>query len=242
MEIAVDRDARILGLRGRLIHDHGAYTARGVNVPYSSAAALTLPYVVPAYHLDIVLAVTNKVAVTPVRGAGQPQARLRHGAAARQGGARTRSRPCRGAPPQSRPARGDALCDPAHHPRRHAGGARQRRLSGLPGRSAGTRRLERVPRAPTGLPRRGPAHRHGARQLCRRDRARSVRTGQRAHRRKRPHPCRQRCHRHGPEHQDDAGASRRRRARRRYEQYHRRDRRFRGDRARHRRLSTAGRR
>jgi carbon-monoxide dehydrogenase large subunit len=73
MEIAVDRDARILGLRGRLIHDHGAYTARGVNVPYGSAAALTLPYVVPAYHLDIVLAVTNKVAVTPVRGAGQPQ-------------------------------------------------------------------------------------------------------------------------------------------------------------------------
>ena len=74
MEIAVDRDARILGLRGRLIHDHGAYTARGVNVPYGSAAALTLPYVVPAYHLDIVLAVTNKVAVTPIRGAGQPQA------------------------------------------------------------------------------------------------------------------------------------------------------------------------
>lgn len=74
MEIAVDRDARILGLRGRLIHDHGAYTARGTNVPYGSAAALTLPYVVPAFHLDIVLAVTNKVAVTPIRGAGQPQA------------------------------------------------------------------------------------------------------------------------------------------------------------------------
>jgi carbon-monoxide dehydrogenase large subunit len=74
MEIAVDRDARILGLRGRLIHDHGAYTARGVNVPYGSAAALTLPYIVPTYHLDIILAVTNKVAVTPIRGAGQPQA------------------------------------------------------------------------------------------------------------------------------------------------------------------------
>jgi carbon-monoxide dehydrogenase large subunit len=74
MEIAVDNDARILGLRGKLTHDHGAYTARGVNVPYGSAAAITLPYVVPAYHLDIVLAVTNKVPVTPVRGAGQPQA------------------------------------------------------------------------------------------------------------------------------------------------------------------------
>ena len=74
MEIAVDADARILGLRGQLIHDHGAYTARGVNVPYGSAAAITLPYIVPTYHLDIRLAVTNKVPVTPIRGAGQPQA------------------------------------------------------------------------------------------------------------------------------------------------------------------------
>ncbi len=74
MEIAVDRDGRILGLRGSLIHDHGAYTARGVNVPYGSAAALTLPYVVPALHLDIKLAATNKTSVTPIRGAGQPQA------------------------------------------------------------------------------------------------------------------------------------------------------------------------
>ena len=31
------REARILGIRGTLIHDHGAYTARGVNVPYGSA-------------------------------------------------------------------------------------------------------------------------------------------------------------------------------------------------------------
>lgn len=74
VEIAVDDDARILGLRGSLLHDHGAYTARGVNVAYGSAAALTLPYVIPAYFLDIKLVVTNKVSVTPIRGAGQPQA------------------------------------------------------------------------------------------------------------------------------------------------------------------------
>ena len=73
VEIAVGSDARIRGVRGTLIHDHGAYTARGVNVPYGSAAAMPLAYSVPAYRLDIKLALTNKVPVTPVRGAGQPQ-------------------------------------------------------------------------------------------------------------------------------------------------------------------------
>ena len=73
IEIAVDDDARILAIRGNLIHEHGAYTARGVNLPYESAQTVTLPYEVPAYRLNVKLALTNKVPVTPVRGAGQPQ-------------------------------------------------------------------------------------------------------------------------------------------------------------------------
>ena len=73
MEIACDDEARILGVRGSLIHDHGAYTARGVNIPQGAANCLTLPYNIAAYHLDIKLALTNKVPVTPIRGAGQPQ-------------------------------------------------------------------------------------------------------------------------------------------------------------------------
>ena len=72
-EIAVGHDGRILGVRGTLIHDHGAYTARGLTVPQSSLAALTLAYVVPAYHMDCKVVMTNKVPVTPIRGAGQPQ-------------------------------------------------------------------------------------------------------------------------------------------------------------------------
>ncbi|HUK59444.1 MAG TPA: xanthine dehydrogenase family protein molybdopterin-binding subunit [Stellaceae bacterium] len=72
-ELALDAEGRILGLRGTMIHDHGAYTARGVNLPYESAQTVTLPYDVPAYRLDVRLALTNKVPVTPVRGAGQPQ-------------------------------------------------------------------------------------------------------------------------------------------------------------------------
>ena len=73
VEIAVDGEARILGVRGSFIHDHGAYTARGVNLGHNSAETVTLPYEVPAYRMNVQLALTNKVPVTPVRGAGHPQ-------------------------------------------------------------------------------------------------------------------------------------------------------------------------
>jgi carbon-monoxide dehydrogenase large subunit len=73
VEIAVDDGARIRGVRGTMIHDHGAYTARGVNLAHNSAETVTLPYEVPAYRMNVRLALTNKVAVTPVRGAGHPQ-------------------------------------------------------------------------------------------------------------------------------------------------------------------------
>ena len=74
VEAAFESDGRILGLRGTMLHDHGAYTARGVNLPYESALTVTLPYDVPAYRLAVRAALTNKVPVTPVRGAGHPQA------------------------------------------------------------------------------------------------------------------------------------------------------------------------
>jgi carbon-monoxide dehydrogenase large subunit len=71
--LALDADGKILGLRGTLVHDHGAYTARGLTVPQGAVAALTLAYVVPAYAMDVKVVLTNKVPVTPIRGAGQPQ-------------------------------------------------------------------------------------------------------------------------------------------------------------------------
>lgn len=73
VEIAVDADARIRGVRGSFIHDHGAYTARGVNLGHNSAETVTLPYEIPAYKMTVRLVLTNKVPVTPVRGAGHPQ-------------------------------------------------------------------------------------------------------------------------------------------------------------------------
>lgn len=73
MELAVDAEGTILGVRGTLLHDHGAYTARGVNVAQNAASIVPGPYEVPAYRLDVKLVMTNRPPVTPVRGAGYPQ-------------------------------------------------------------------------------------------------------------------------------------------------------------------------
>jgi carbon-monoxide dehydrogenase large subunit len=74
VEIAVDDDAMIQAIRGTLIHDHGAYTAQGLTLPFNASAALPGPYKVPNYRLNALLVHTNKVPVTPVRGASHPQA------------------------------------------------------------------------------------------------------------------------------------------------------------------------
>lgn len=74
VEIAVDDQAKILGVRGTMLHDTGAYVPWGIIMPYIAGATMPGPYVVPAYHLDCKVAFTNKVATTPVRGAGRPQA------------------------------------------------------------------------------------------------------------------------------------------------------------------------
>jgi carbon-monoxide dehydrogenase large subunit len=74
IEIALDEDGRIRGLRGRLIHEQGAYMPQGIVIPWIAATTVPGPYIVPAYHMDVVVAMTNKVACAPVRGAGRPQA------------------------------------------------------------------------------------------------------------------------------------------------------------------------
>jgi len=74
MEIALDAAGRILGLRGRLLHDLGAYALQDVNLPYNSASTLTGPYAIPAFAMEVAVTLTNKVPVSSVRGAGYPQA------------------------------------------------------------------------------------------------------------------------------------------------------------------------
>jgi carbon-monoxide dehydrogenase large subunit len=74
LEIAVDHDGVILGIRGSMMHDQGAYTPQGINCPYNAATGVTGPYKVPSYHLDVSVRSTNKVPTIPVRGAGYPEA------------------------------------------------------------------------------------------------------------------------------------------------------------------------
>src|SRR5262249_7134439 len=74
LDIAADEDAKLLGIRGRLIHDLGAYALQDVNIPYNSASMMSGPYVLPALPVDVIAAATNKPPVSSVRGAGYPQA------------------------------------------------------------------------------------------------------------------------------------------------------------------------
>ena len=73
LEAACDGEARLLGVRGTMIHDQGAYTPQGINLPYNASTALPGPYMLPAYQLDVRIVETNKVATMPVRGAGYPE-------------------------------------------------------------------------------------------------------------------------------------------------------------------------
>ena len=72
--IAVDGDGKILGLRGTMIHDNGAYLPWGIIAPYIASTTFPGPYVVPAFKFETTVVLTNRVPTTVVRGAGRPQA------------------------------------------------------------------------------------------------------------------------------------------------------------------------
>ena len=73
VEVAFEADGRLRGVRGHMIHDNGAYTLQGTNLPYNASTALPGPYILPAYQLKVSVVETNKVATMPVRGAGYPE-------------------------------------------------------------------------------------------------------------------------------------------------------------------------
>src|SRR6185437_15885529 len=73
VELAVDADGCLLGMRGQVRHDHGSCTPYGLAVPYNSVTNLVGTYVLPAMDVDIYWCLTNKVPVASTRGAGRPQ-------------------------------------------------------------------------------------------------------------------------------------------------------------------------
>jgi carbon-monoxide dehydrogenase large subunit len=73
VEVAVDAEARVQGIRGTMYHDQGAYTLLSLHVPHNSAIAVPGPYHVPNYSIEVLVTETNKVGTIPVRGAGYPE-------------------------------------------------------------------------------------------------------------------------------------------------------------------------
>jgi carbon-monoxide dehydrogenase large subunit len=71
-EIAVDADGRILAVRTRFLYDSGAYIPYGIIVPIVASTQLPGPYRIPNYECTFKAVFTNKVIVSPYRGAGRP--------------------------------------------------------------------------------------------------------------------------------------------------------------------------
>lgn len=73
VEVGFDNDGRLLGARGTMISDAGAYTYQGINLHYNASTNFPGPYVLPHYKLHVSVAETNKTPTAPVRGAGYPE-------------------------------------------------------------------------------------------------------------------------------------------------------------------------
>ncbi|MBU0705226.1 MAG: xanthine dehydrogenase family protein molybdopterin-binding subunit, partial [Chloroflexi bacterium] len=72
-EIALTKEGRILGVSHSFLHDTGAYNPYGLTIPLNTQSHSMSAYDVPNYHSDLKVVFTNKMIVTPVRGAGRPQ-------------------------------------------------------------------------------------------------------------------------------------------------------------------------
>lgn len=70
-EIALTKDGKILGVKDEFIHDSGAYDPYGLTVPINSQCTLLGSYDIPNYYSDMKVVFTNKMYVTPYRGAGR---------------------------------------------------------------------------------------------------------------------------------------------------------------------------
>jgi carbon-monoxide dehydrogenase large subunit len=72
LELASDREGKLRGLRGRLIHDVGAYAGSGTDQPEIIIAHMISAYVLPAMEVEHQLVYTNAVPSGFIRGGGRP--------------------------------------------------------------------------------------------------------------------------------------------------------------------------
>jgi len=74
VELGLTREGQIVAIRDAFVHDCGAFVSWGVIVPILTSVSVPGPYRVPNYEVTLTALYTNRVPVTPVRGAGRPQA------------------------------------------------------------------------------------------------------------------------------------------------------------------------
>ncbi len=74
LEVAFDHQGVLAGLRGRVIHDNGAYVPYGFLLPMTGLRLIPGPYVLPAMDVTIDVVYTNLVPTSPIRGAARPNA------------------------------------------------------------------------------------------------------------------------------------------------------------------------
>jgi carbon-monoxide dehydrogenase large subunit len=72
MELAADQKGKLTGLRGRLIHDVGAYAGSGTGQPGIIVGHMISAYVLPAMDMAHELVYTNAVPSGFIRGGGRP--------------------------------------------------------------------------------------------------------------------------------------------------------------------------
>src|SRR5438552_1740905 len=74
VEYAFDDQGVLVAVRDKFLHDTGAYTPYGIIVPIITACSLPGPYCLKHYYSEFTVLYTNKVPVSPYRGAGRPHA------------------------------------------------------------------------------------------------------------------------------------------------------------------------
>ena len=131
-----------------MIHDEGAYTPQGINLPYNASTALPGPYVLPAYELDVRWSRPTRSPPCRCAAPAIRKARSRWSACSTRSRASLQLDRAEVRRRNLVPAGEDALRDAAEDARRLADHARQRRLSGLSAARAGRDRLCRFRRAP----------------------------------------------------------------------------------------------